>query len=359
MIDSAKTSNQPEKRFKVKGGGITSKKKEKKRLDVGVMEPLFQTNNDKMKQFYEQIERVSTTQAPVLITGESGTGKEIVAKRIHKLSSCEDNSFVAVNCGALPTEIVESQLFGHEKGAFTGAVKQKHGYFELADKGTLFLDEVAEMSPNIQVKLLRALETGTIRRVGGESTIDVDVRIIAATNKQMDEALQNGTFREDLYYRLGVMQFRIPSLRERIEDIPLFTEYFVRKFSNIHGKEISGYSDKFIEMLKNYRWPGNIRELKNVLERCVVMCDGKNLSTEHLPAEISELTGYQCCRENNHQYIKIPVGSTIQEAERALIKESLQANNHNISNTAKVLGYCRATLYKKIEEYDLHGNGQA
>lgn len=315
-------------------------------------EPLLVTRNSVMKKLCSRVEMVAETSAPVLITGESGTGKEVIARMIHNKSERSNNEFVAMNCGALPNDIVESELFGHEEGAFTGAVKQKQGCFELANQGTLFLDEVAEMNPDMQVKFLRAVELGSFRRLGGQDEISVNTRLISATNQNLKKALNRGTFREDLFYRLGVIQLTIPPLRSRKDDIPILTRYFLNMFRKKYDKDVDSWSEQFMEKMLAYDWPGNVRELKNVMERCLIMAHDEVLTDRNLPAEISDNKRNSDPFHYENGHINVPIGASVEEAEKSLIKKTLASVDDNISEAARILGYSRATLYKKLESYE-------
>jgi DNA-binding NtrC family response regulator len=287
------------------------------------------------------INLVAKSQTPVLITGESGTGKEVIARLIHLQSNRMDKPLVAVNCAALPRDVIENELFGHERGAFTGALIKKAGCFELADKGTLFFDEIAEMSSETQAKLLRAIELQRFRRLGGKEEVNVDVRTIAATNRNVSGALKSREFREDLYYRLSVIEIYIPPLRERKEDIPLLVEHFLSFFSEKYGKPRQEFSDECLEMLIAYEWPGNVRELKNVVERSVVICQNEVIGPESLPERLSP-------QQPVRSHITIPVGSSTHEAERLLILQTLASVGNNKSKAARILGLSRKTLHNKL-----------
>jgi len=287
------------------------------------------------------INLVAKSQTPILITGESGTGKEVIAQLIHLQSNRTDKPFIAVNCAALPKDVIENELFGHERGAFTGALLKKAGCFELADEGTLFFDEIAEMTSETQAKLLRAIELQRFRRLGGKEEINVNVRTIAATNKNISAALKSRELREDLYYRLSVIEIFIPPLRERKEDISLLVEHFLAVFSEKYERPRQRFSDECLEMLIAYEWPGNVRELKNVVERSIVICPREVIGLQALPERIS---GHQSARS----HITIPVGSSTQEAERLLILETLASVGNNKSKAARILGVSRKTLHNKL-----------
>lgn len=290
------------------------------------------------------IEKAAPTKANVLITGESGVGKELVANAIHKQSSRASAPFVIVHCTALSESLLESELFGFEKGAFTGAEAQHKGRFELANGGTIFLDEIGEINQATQVKLLRVLQEKTFERVGGEKTISVDVRIVAATNRNLEDEVKAGRFREDLYYRLNVVRIEMPSLRERKDDIPLLMHSFLREFNIENEKNIKGFDNRSKSALIKYNWPGNIRELKNCIESAVVMCTGDEIKMEDLPSSIRA--------QSEEKTISIPIGISMEEAEKIIIQENLAANNNNKSKTADILGIGRKTLHRKIEEWE-------
>jgi two-component system response regulator AtoC len=295
--------------------------------------------SSKMQRVIEVIKVVAKSNATVLITGESGTGKELVARAIHSQSDRRSKPFVAVSCAALPESLLESELFGHEKGSFTGAYAQKKGKFEFANGGTLFLDEVGEMSANIQVHLLRVLEEKEFTRVGGNEPIKVDVRVISATNKDLRKAIEKQEFREDLYYRLNVVNIELPPLRERKEDIPLLAEHFLHKFAMENRKEVTEFSPEAIEFLLDYDWPGNVRELENAIERAIILSKDSPITTADLPQENL-----------------LPVGSTstgknLKEVEKSHILNVLRETGENYSEAARILGVSRMTLYNKAKEY--------
>lgn len=300
------------------------------------------SKSNKMNQVIELIKTVAKSNATVLIMGESGTGKELVARAIHSQSDRRRKPFVAVSCAALPESLLESELFGHERGAFTGAHAQKKGKFEAANGGTLFLDEVGEVDANVQVHLLRAVEEKAFTRVGGNEEIKVDTRIISATNKDLRKAVANREFREDLYYRLNVVAIELPPLRERREDIPLLAEYFLRKFAAENQKQAVGFSREATESLLRYDWPGNIRELENMIERAVILAKDQVIAIADLPSENVSSAG------------STPVGRTLREMSRNHILEVLSETGGNISQSARKLGISRRTLQNKIREYGLN-----
>lgn len=295
------------------------------------------------------IDKVAPLDTRVLITGENGTGKELVARAIHKKSERKDKSFVEVNCAAIPNELIESELFGHEKGSFTGAVQQRIGRFELANKGTLFLDEVGDMSHQAQAKVLRAIEDGKIERVGGGRKIDVDVRLISATNKNLKEEIENGNFREDLYHRLNVIPILVPPLRERTEDIPILIEHFTKDISIKHKKPVTKFSDDAIHILQNQSWTGNVRELRNIAERIIIIVDKKEISAkdiEFMFAGNQQSVDQLVDMSNSFQEFK-------EKAERVFILKQLRANDWNISKTAEILEIQRSHLYNKMKKYGI------
>ena len=288
--------------------------------------------SEEMRHVYQIIEAVAPSNASVLILGESGTGKELVARAVHSKSDRAKGPFFALNCAALPKEILENELFGHEKGAFTGSTNEKQGAFELADGGTIFLDEVAEMSPDIQVKLLRALETRQVRRLGGKKEIDVDIRIVAATNKDLQKALADNELREDLYYRLAVVEIVLPPLRERTDDVQLLASEFLERYANTNGKKITGFTDDARQWVLTYHWPGNVRELKNTVERGVIMARSDKIGLQDLMPRHLRATG------DSPSTLTIPVGSSMADAQRQLVLRTFATSNGDLDRAAKVLG---------------------
>jgi DNA-binding NtrC family response regulator len=299
-----------------------------------------------IQKIFDLVQAVSDARATVMITGESGTGKELVAKAIHYNSSRREGPFIRINCAALPEGLVESELFGHEKGAFTGAIRQSRGRFELADRGTLLLDEISEISLHLQGKLLRVLQEREFERVGSGIPIQVDVRIIATSNRDLRKWIADGKFREDLFYRLNVVPIHLPPLRERKEDIPALAQHFLKKFNQENDRNIEGVSQKVFEMFLEYPWPGNVRELENYMERAVVTAKGKILSPRDFPRELT--FGRITVPPD-----EIKVGSTIYEAEKKLILKTLKAQGGNRTKTAKILGISDRTLRNKLQEYGL------
>ena len=298
-----------------------------------------------MRKVMDVVEQVAATKASVLITGESGVGKELIADAIHSLSDRSDKPFIKVHCAALSETLLESELFGHEKGAFTGAVARKRGRFELANAGTILLDEIGEISPSLQIKLLRVLQEKSFERVGGEETLEVDVRVLAATNRDLREEIEQGNFREDLFYRLNVVNIHIPPLRERRDDIPLLTAAFLNEFTEENGKTIEGIDQKAKMALYNHGWPGNIRELQNCIESAVVLSKGTIIAIADLPPSV--------VGNPDEDFIRIDLGTTLAGAEKEVILNTLLSQKGNKSRTAEVLGIGRKTLHRKLQEYEI------
>ena len=299
-----------------------------------------------MHQIYNLVEMVAASDVTVLVVGESGTGKELLARAIHQKSPRAGGPFISVNCGALPDTLLESELFGYEKGAFTGAMGTKVGRFELADRGTLFLDEIGELSLKSQVDFLRVLETKEFRRLGGTKVIKVDARIIAATNRNLEEAVKQGIFREDLYYRLNVIPLRVPPLRDRAEDIPLMVQSFLREFAAKHGRHPQELSREAMRLLRLYAWPGNIRQLRNVMERLIITVRDRVIESSHLPDEI------QTSKEHIRTAM-VTLGSTLEDIEREIIRRTLAEVTNHREKAAKILGISLRTLQYKIKEYGI------
>jgi DNA-binding NtrC family response regulator len=300
-----------------------------------------------MQEVYRWVELAGTSTAPVLVYGESGTGKELVARTIHELSNRRSKPFVAINCAAIPETLIESELFGHERGAFTGATERRLGCFELTDGGTLFLDEIAEMDPNTQAKLLRVLQEGTFRRVGGgKGEIQVDVRVVAATNQVPTEAIANGKLREDLFYRLNVFSIHLPPLRERREDIPLLARNFIEEFNRQDNRQVRGLSSEAEKELERYHWPGNVRELRNVIQRAVVISGAGLIGVEHLPDTVLRAAAPAAATA---------AGSVtpIREMERDMILRALEETGQDKRRAAQLLGISLKTLYNKLAKYGI------
>lgn len=308
--------------------------------------------SSQMQKIYDLIETVSQTDATVLIQGESGTGKEMVANAIHLQSPRKNGSFIKVNCSALPETLLETELFGHERGAFTGAFRQRKGRFEMAHGGTLFLDEVGEVSSAVQVKLLRVLQERQFERVGGNETISVDVRLICATQKDLKEEIRKGSFREDLYYRLNVVPIVLPPLRERREDILLMADHFISRFSKKMGKEITGLSEEGKALLLKYPFPGNIRELENMLERAIALIKGKVIQAEDLPEEVCGQTSViqTICEKMRGSK---PLATAVSHFEREYIHGVLEKTKGKKGQAAEILGISRKTLWEKIKELEI------
>jgi len=301
--------------------------------------------SQQMKDVLELVENIADSNSTVLIQGASGTGKEVIARLIHLKSLRRDKAFIAANCAAIPRELLESELFGHEKGAFTGATYSKKGRFELANGGTLFLDEVGEMSLNAQIHLLRVLQEREFRKVGGTELIKIDVRIIASSNTNLEQAVKEGRFREDLFYRLNVITIYLSKLKERKEDIPLLVDHFLNKYGLESGRGKKSMSPETLDLLMKYDWPGNIRELENVIERLVILCKDKVIRPEYLPQNVRK-------EPKGELSIFIP-NQPLEDVEKQYIHQVLKENNWNKSKSAKILGIERMTLYKKIRKYNL------
>ncbi|TNF47164.1 sigma-54-dependent Fis family transcriptional regulator [bacterium] len=310
--------------------------------------PEFIGSTPAVHEILDTIRKIGPTDSTVLITGETGVGKELVARAIHMSSRRKGKPFVKVNCAAIPETLIESELFGYEKGAFTGAVINKPGRFEIAGMGTLFLDEIGEIPPHLQVKLLTVLQDKSFERVGGVKTIKVDMRIIAATNRDLKEAVESGQFRSDLFYRLNVVPIHIPPLRERRDDLASHVEYFLGRFAAKHGKGDMELSREIMPAMISYSWPGNIRELENIMERMVLMSEGGEIGYEHLPPEIK---GSEPLPESHT--LKGTVDSIYRSTEKQLIEDALEKTDQNRTKAAKLLGISRRTLQNKIKEYDL------
>src|SRR5215813_6101220 len=303
----------------------------------------------KMQEIFALVERVAPTTASVLITGESGTGKEVLARTLHDLSPRKNKPFVAINCSAIPETLIESEIFGHEKGAFTGALERRAGCFELAEEGTLLLDEIGEMPIATQAKLLRVLEDRKLRRLGSKTETTVDVRVLAATNKVPEEAVTRGQLRNDLYYRLNVFNIHLPALRDHKEDLRQLVESLLADMNAKHGRDVANVSDTVLEMFANYNWPGNVRELRNTLERAVIVCEGALIEQRHLPPNFGS-TGLKTAASDGDG-IHLEVGTTVEQAEKLLILKTLAATSNNKTRAAEILGISLKTLHNKLKEY--------
>lgn len=318
---------------------------------TGVLVDMVGTSPD-MQQVFSVIRQVAPSKAPVLVAGESGTGKELVARAIHQLSNRRGGPFVAINCAAMPETLMESELFGHEKGAFTGALERRAGCFELAQHGTLLLDELAEMPSGTQAKLLRVLEDSRVRRLGSKGEISVDVRVIAATNRNVEEALKKGDLREDLYYRLNVFQISLPPLRQRMSDLPVLCDTLITHLNRKHSCNITHVTPDVMEAFKKHSWPGNVRELRNVLERAVIMAGEGAVQMAHLPYDFGVSVGSRPpAQVFEPDTVRLPVGTTVGDAEKALIQLTLQHTKNNKTRAAEILGISLKTLFNKLKEY--------
>ena len=317
----------------------------------GVLVDMVGTSSQ-MQQVFTTIQQVAPSKAAVLVTGESGTGKELVARAVHQLSTRRAGPFVAINCAAMPETLMESELFGHEKGAFTGALERRAGCFELSQHGTLLLDELVEMPSGTQAKLLRVLEDSRVRRLGGKGEISVDVRVVAATNRNLDEALKKGDLREDLYYRLNVFQIALPALRQRLSDLPVLAETLISHLNRKHTTNVTGVTQEVMDAFRKYSWPGNVRELRNVLERAVIMTGEGTIQMAHLPFDFGVSIGSrQPAQVFEPDTVRLPVGTTVGEAEKALIHLTLTHTKNNKTRAAEILGISLKTLFNKLKEY--------
>src|SRR5499433_2976045 len=325
----------------------------RKLRDAGSLGSLVGSSK-KMQEVFRLIEMVAPSTASVLITGESGTGKELVARTLHELSPRKNKPFVAINCSAIPETLIESEIFGHEKGAFTGALERRAGCFELAEEGTLLLDEIGEMPIATQAKLLRVLEDRKLRRLGSKTETTVDVRVLAATNKVPEEAVTRGQLRNDLYYRLNVFNIHLPALRDHKEDLRQLVESLLADMNAKHGRDVANVSDTVLEMFANYNWPGNVRELRNTLERAVIVCEGALIEQRHLPPNFGS-TGLKTAASDGDG-IHLEVGTTVEQAEKLLILKTLAATSNNKTRAAEILGISLKTLHNKLKEY---GSAQA
>ncbi len=318
-------------------------------LKSGTRKTIFEKmvgGSDKIRDVYRQIRQAASTDMPVLLTGETGTGKDLVARAIHQLSTRKNKVFQPIHLGALPPELVAGELFGYEKGAFTGALRSHRGFFEKAEGGTIFLDEIGTIDEKVQISLLRLLETRKFERIGGNRTISANVRIVVATNENLSEAVEQGRFREDLFFRLDIFQIVLPPVRERGGDIVLLVNHFLKQFSTEYQRDIVGISPECISALEYYDWPGNIREIKNVIHRAVLNSTGVILLVEHLPDRLQKT-------HKKPPEIKLPMGCTLKEAEQAVISRTLTWTRNNRRRTASILGISRRTLYNKLEQYNL------
>jgi len=302
-----------------------------------------------MKQLFETMALVAPTEATVLIVGESGTGKELIANAIHQNSARAQRPFIKVNCAALPETLLESELFGHEKGAFTGATARKQGRFQLANNSSILLDEIGEMSPTTQAKILRVLQEREFEPIGSTQTVKVDTRVIAATNKNLEEEIRQGRFREDLFYRINVVTIEVPPLRERHEDIPLLADFFLKRFAEKNRRVIKGFTPRAVDLLMRYNWSGNVRELENVVERAVIMARGEMITPMEFPENLKELD-----QELRETRIDIAAGRSLKEVEKEMILRTLEETGGNRTHAADILGISRRTLQLKLKEYGIN-----
>jgi DNA-binding NtrC family response regulator len=312
--------------------------------EVGELGPLF-GRSLAMRRILVSIERLAESSASVIITGESGTGKELAARTIHQLSTRRSGPFIGINCAAIPQTLLESELFGHERGAFTGADRRREGCFELANHGTLLLDELTEMKPELQAKLLRVIEERKLRRLGSASEIELDVRVLAASNRNLERAVRDGDLREDLFYRLSVFTIEMPPLCVRVDDLPLMVESFVRHFAELNHKEIKGVDDECLDALKSHPWPGNVRQLRNVIERATVLCRGPVIKVGDLPAE------FRNSGQRETAILQIRLGTSMDDVERELISRTIDFAGGNKTRAAEILGVTPKTLYNRLERY--------
>lgn len=320
----------------------------RKLRDAGILGHLVGSSRS-MQEIFRLVEMVAPSTASVLITGESGTGKEMVARTIHELSPRKNKPFVAINCSAIPETLMESEIFGHEKGAFTGALERRAGCFELAEEGTLLLDEIGEMPITTQAKLLRVLEDHRLRRLGSKVETTVDVRVIAATNKIPEEAVASGQLRNDLYYRLNVFNLHMPPLREHKEDMPQLVEALLADMNAKHNRQVTGIHDSVLQLLMGHNWPGNVRELRNTLERAVIVCENSLIEPRHLPPNFGHTGGRPAAGDTDG--IRLGVGTTVGEAEKMLILKTLSTTGNNKTRAAEILGISLKTLHNKLKEY--------
>lgn len=320
--------------------------------NVGVLGSLV-GSSPIMQEIFSLVEQVAPSTASVLITGESGSGKEILARTLHDLSARRDKPFIAVNCAAIPETLIESEIFGHEKGSFTGAIERRPGVFELADGGTLLLDEIGEMPAPTQAKLLRVLEGRKLRRLGSKVEQDIDVRVLAATNKNPEQAVASGELRQDLYYRLNVFHIRMPALREHKEDMQILLDALLDDLNLKHGKSVTGVANDVMRMFQEYDWPGNVRELRNTLERAAILCGSGVIERKHLPPNFGQSSTFHTAAAlATGNGVHLQVGTTVGEAERQLILKTLESTHNNKTRAAEVLGISLKTLHNKLKEYN-------
>jgi DNA-binding NtrC family response regulator len=313
-------------------------------VQVGELGPLL-GKSLAMRRVLVAIEQLAESSASVIIAGESGTGKELAARTIHQLSTRKNEPFIGINCAAIPATLMESELFGHERGAFTGADRRREGCFELANRGTLLLDEITEMKPELQAKLLRVIEERKLRRLGGSAEVELDVRVLSASNRSLEQAVKDRTLREDLYYRLNVFTIEMPRLCERLDDLPQLAELFVQHFAEVNHKNITGINEECLNALKSHPWPGNVRQLRNVMERASVLCSGSVITRADLPAE------FTIGRSTAGGILEIRLGTTLEEVEQELISRTIEFAGGNKTHAAEILGVATKTLYNRLERY--------
>ncbi|HMF90825.1 MAG TPA: sigma-54 dependent transcriptional regulator [Candidatus Angelobacter sp.] len=347
-VDTARLKQILQNAARQRGTTLELEVTRRKLRDIGLLGSMVGSSRP-MQEVFRLVEMVAPSTASVLITGESGTGKEMVARTIHDLSPRKNKPFVAINCSAIPETLIESEIFGHEKGAFTGALERRAGCFELAEEGTLLLDEIGEMPIATQAKLLRVLEDRKLRRLGSKTETTVDVRVLAATNKVPEEAVTRGQLRNDLYYRLNVFNIHLPALRDHKEDLRQLVESLLADMNAKHGRDVANVSDTVLEMFANYNWPGNVRELRNTLERAVIVCEGALIEQRHLPPNFGS-TGLKTAASDGDG-IHLEVGTTVEQAEKLLILKTLAATSNNKTRAAEILGISLKTLHNKLKEY--------
>src|SRR5690348_9668189 len=347
-VDTARLKQILQNAARHRGTSLELEVTKRKLRDTGVLGHLVGSSKS-MQEIFHLVEMVAPSTASVLITGESGTGKEMVARTIHDLSPRKNKPFVAINCSAIPETLIESEIFGHEKGAFTGAMERRAGCFELAEEGTLLLDEIGEMPIGTQAKLLRVLEDRKLRRLGSKVETPVDVRVLAATNKVPEEAVAQGYLRNDLYYRLNVFNIQMPPLRDHKQDLPELVEALLAEMNEKHGRKVQMVSDSVLNLFQNHSWPGNVRELRNTLERAVIVCEGSVVESKHMPPGFGQVTPRPPVQEPNA--VRLGVGTTVGEAEKLLILKTLEATNNNKTKAAEILGISLKTLHNKLKEY--------
>jgi DNA-binding NtrC family response regulator len=354
-IDSSRLKSILNNASRLRGTEVELEVTRRKLKETGVLGSLVGSSK-KMQEIFAMVQRVAPSTASVLITGESGTGKELVARTLHELSPRKNKPFVAINCSAIPETLIESEIFGHEKGAFTGALERRAGCFELAEEGTMLLDEIGEMPIGTQAKLLRVLEDRKLRRLGSKVETTVDVRVLAATNKIPEEAVARGELRNDLYYRLNVFNIHMPPLRDHKEDIPELVQTMIQEMNSKHGREVKGVEDQVMRIFHAYNWPGNARELRNTLERAVILCTGALIESKHLPPGFGS-TSQRSAASYDPNAVHLGVGTTVGEAERLLILKTLESTNNNKTRAAEILGISLKTLHNKLKEYGASTNG--